>query len=184
MGSVIEFDGTTLPIGYEWPNGQTLSGSINYPDYFAALGTLATLDRREYVAIAGDMGTVSPGRIQSGIVGIDPTTIGSAGGIQANAIMISNLPAHSHAAYIRDPTHFHVVNGLTNPGGFSVAPGGVVAPSPGPVSVNTAAASTGIHVNNGVGGGGTDDVTGDVGGGVPTNNCQPSIIKNFILVVE
>jgi len=186
VASVIEYDGAVLPTGFEWPNGQTLSSATNYPDYVAVMGTLATFDRREFVAAGSVLGLSSPGRLTAAISGVTSTVVGSNGGTEGSALSLGQLPSHAHPAFIRDPKHAHTVNGLANPGGFSVAPGGVSAPSPGPVGVGTTSEFTGVRVNSASGGGGTDDVTGSVGSATPPPvvATQPTIIKNFILVVE
>jgi hypothetical protein len=53
VGSMIDYDSATLPSGYEWPNGQTLSGALGsvYPEYYAAKTALTTLDLRGRTAI-------------------------------------------------------------------------------------------------------------------------------------
>jgi hypothetical protein len=183
---VIEYDGATLPTGFEWPNGQTLSSAVNYPDYVAVMGTLATFDRREFVAAGSVLGLSSPGRLTTGISGVTSTVIGSNGGAEGSPLSLGQIPSHAHPAFIRDPKHAHTVGGLANPGGFAVAPGGVGAPSPGPVSQGTTSEFTGVRVNSASGGGGTDDVTGTAGSASPPPvvATQPTIIKNFILVVE
>jgi hypothetical protein len=57
VGSIIDLGlaGSSLPVGYEWPNGQTLaSASANYPDYFAQNGSSGvTFDLRDKTVFGG-----------------------------------------------------------------------------------------------------------------------------------
>ena len=63
VGNIIPFDGSSLPVGYEWPNGQTLaSASTNYPDYNSRKGSGATRDLRQRVIGFTNMAGADSGR--------------------------------------------------------------------------------------------------------------------------
>lgn len=95
VGSIIDFDGTTLPVGYEWPNGQTLSGSSGsvYPDYFARKGSLATRDLRGKSSFGrDDMGGSAAGLITNALSGVVGAALGATGGLEAGTLAQSALP--------------------------------------------------------------------------------------------
>jgi len=184
VASVIEYDGAALPTGFEWPNGQTLASAVNYPDYVAVMGTLATFDRREFVAAGSVLGLTSPGRLTNAISGVTSTAIGSNGGAEGPVLSMAQIPAHAHPAFIRDPKHTHTLT----PGAVTVGGVGAGFGATGNTGTSSAMTSelTGVRVNSGSGGGGTDDVTASAGAATPSPvvATQPTIIKNFILVVE
>lgn len=93
VGSVIPFFGSTLPVGFEWANGQTLaSASANYPDYNSVRGSGTTPDLIERTIFGSTMGASDPARITNAVSSIDPTTLESAGGNQKTTIAQANLP--------------------------------------------------------------------------------------------
>lgn len=94
VGTALEYHGSTLPYGFEWPNGQTLgSAATNYPEYNAVKGSGATFDKRGRLTYCLDnLGGAAVNRITSALGGIDGTNIGNAGGTQNIAIQQANLP--------------------------------------------------------------------------------------------
>ena len=168
VGSVVEFAGTSLPVGYEWPNGTSLSSSANYPDYNSVRGGLTTPDRRGRVAAGkDDMGGVSANRLTAAVAqGLNGDNFEATGGEETHALITAELAAHSHT--ITDTGHTH-----TLPFGQSTVTGGAGAPYPvnGASAYNTGNSTTGISINN-------------TGSGTAHNVVQPTIIENFILVVE
>src|SRR5262245_57668569 len=91
IGSMIDFAGSVLPAGYEWPNGQVLASvAADYPDYNAAMGGGATLDMRGRVGITLDnLGGAAAGRVGTIITG---TAVGNTGGSETVALGTANIP--------------------------------------------------------------------------------------------
>jgi microcystin-dependent protein len=189
VGSCIEFHGSTLPAGYEWPSGQTLSSSANYPDYNGAMGTLVTLDKRGRIGIPLDnLGGSLASRLVGGI--ITGTAVGNVGGTDTVTLSSAQIPSHTHAVFLNlvDGGHSH-----TFPGGVSAiqytgasAGGGGTLAGTSTIS-GTASVTTGITgtVRDASGGGGNANVTAaNAGGGGSHSNLQPSIMVTQILVVE
>lgn len=180
IGSCIEYHGSALPAGYEWPNGQTLSSAANYPEYNAVRGGLTTGDKRGYTSIALDnLGGVSAGRLPSGFIA--QTTLGAGGGVDGVTLSTAHMPSHFHPCAISDPGHTHGSNAAIN-GGGSGTPGPFTAPlnAPGGATINTV--GTGITINGGSPNG--VNTTYSAGGGAIHSNLQPSIMVSQILVVE
>lgn len=172
VGGLIPYAGSSLPQGFEWPNGQTLSSSTNYPDYNNARGGLTTPDIRGRV-IAGkdDMGGSSANRLTNQAGGLNGDTFEATGGGETHTLVTAELAAHSHG--VTDLGHGHP--GSTAPfqgaaqyaagaGGPPVGPGGATG-------ITIANNTTGIAINN-------------AGSGSAHNNVQPTIIENYLLVVE
>jgi microcystin-dependent protein len=183
IGSCIEYHGSSLPPGYEWPNGQTLSSSANYPEYNSAMGGLTTRDKRGYTSICLDnLGGASAGRLPSGY--ITGTAVGNTGGVDAVTLSAAQIPAHQHNVYLYDPTHSHSLSAAaSNAGGSSPSGGGSVS-GIGTVTT-TAAAATGITIGSVSGVGANNNLTAaNAGGGGNHSNLQPSIMVSNILVVE
>src|SRR5258705_5225408 len=82
IGTCLDFDGANLPVGYEWPNGQTLaSAATSYPEYNSVIGSGLTLDRRGRVSPGKeDMGGVSANRLTNQTGGLDGDVLGTTGG--------------------------------------------------------------------------------------------------------
>lgn len=177
IGSMFDFDGSTLPAGYEWPNGQTLaSASTNYPEYNSVKGSGITLDLRGRVAVTLDnLGGSAAGRVTSATMSADGVTVGATGGTETRTLLTSNLPAYAPAGSV---TTVAVVGALGNAlvifsGGGSNGFTGTGANNSGPIN-----SVGGITWSSGF--------TGTAQGGTSTafSNMQPSIICGKILVVE
>lgn len=96
VGSTINYFGTSLPVGYEWPNGQTLTSvATNYPEYAAIVSNVgATPDLRGRSEFGIDnMGGSAANRITAGH-NFDGTVVGNAGGAEFQTLSIAqgNLP--------------------------------------------------------------------------------------------
>lgn len=169
IGSLIDFAGSALPTGYEWPNGQVFASALDYPDYNSLMGGLTTLDLRGRTSIASDtLGIGAAGRVGAIIAG----TLGSTGGSETVTLNTTQIPSHIHANTLNDLGHDHSIDvGPSGAGTSQVTQGapGVGATVTGPVNSNT----TGISINNVA-----------AGGGLAHSNLQASIIVNKILVVE
>ena len=179
LGAVIPMTiiGTTLPVGYEWPNGQTLaSASTNYPDFYAANGSSGVvLDLRGRVdAGRDDMGGSAASRLTSSGLGVAGTTVGNAGGAQTVTLTTNELPAHTHtfsATTSTNGAHTHTYTGngttiLNSGGGFAA------------VDTTRTTSSNGDHTHT------VSGTTASSGSGNAFSNVQPTIVLNKILVVE
>jgi microcystin-dependent protein len=175
---VLEHSLSTLPVGYEWPNGQTLaSASTYYPDYYSKKGSGVLVDRRGRVAAGkDDMGGTSANRLTGLTGGVDGDTLGATGGEEANILTTAQIPAHSHP--ITDKAHSHNV---TLPVGQNSQGGNrdrlLRSPDTGAMDLSFAGAGTSSMT-------GITKTENNVGGGGAHNNVQPTIIQNFIVVVE
>jgi len=100
-GTVLDYAGATAPAGWLMCYGQSLLRS-DYPQLFAAIGTaFGAVDgthfnlpdcRGRVTAGRDNMGGTAIGRITTAGCGIDGSSLGMAGGVQAN----SDVPSHTH----------------------------------------------------------------------------------------
>lgn len=173
VGAVLDFTGASLPVGYEWPNGQTLgSASTNYPDFYSRNANSGVVI--DYCGRVGagkdDMGVASNNRLTGLTGGVNGDTLGAVGGLEINTLDTTQIPAHSHT--VTDPGHTHTLNNSTlvvrNTGGTSALVGGGAT---GFATISENSAVTNIVVDS-------------TGGGLAHNNVQPTIVLNKILVVE
>jgi hypothetical protein len=97
IGSMVDFNSATLPPGYEWPNGQVLSSSANYPEYNSANGGLTTLDLRGRVTAALDnLGGSAANRLTATYFGGAATTVGAVGTSNESVTLgTTNLPPYT-----------------------------------------------------------------------------------------
>lgn len=102
VGTCIEYHGSTLPFGYEWPNGQTLaSASTVYPEINAVLGSGVTIDKRgRYSATLDNLGGSAAGRITTAGGGVDGSTLFAVGGGQNITLITANLPPYTPSGSI------------------------------------------------------------------------------------
>lgn len=204
IGAIIEFSGASLPVGFEWPNGQTLANaSTVYPDFFKANGNSAiTVDRRGYSAAGVDnMGGAAAGRIGTVVTDngtIVGTTLQSVGGSTRHAQTVAEMAAHSHSngtlGTDSQGAHSHNITatdlGHSHPvGDQNLAQGGATTASPnssggghttgtGTANITASADVQGSHAHNITG------AIGSQGSGSSMSLMQPTIMMNFLLVVE
>ena len=97
VNTILDFDGGSLPVGYEWPNGQTLaSAAANYPDFFAVKGSGVTRDVRGRVLAARDvLGGAAAGILTSATMTPDGQTLGATGGTEQGTLNVGQLPTHT-----------------------------------------------------------------------------------------
>lgn len=182
LNSTIPYHGSALPVGYEWPNGQTLaSASTSYPDFYARNGSSGVVvDLRGRLPVGkDDMGGSAAGRVTTAGSGVDGATLGAVGGAQNVTLTEAKLPAHTHGAgtLAADSGGAHTHNMQfslgTNPGsggvpaGLDTANGSVIA-----------TASNGAHVHT------ISGASASTGGGEAQGVMPPSLICNHLLVVE
>ena len=174
VGSVLDFAGASLSWGYEWPNGQTLSSSTNYPEYNSVRGGLTTPDLRGRAGVGkDDMGGSAAGRLTTAGGGVDGVTLGAVGGAQNISLTTSEMPVHLHNNVLTDPGHIHGQLGTSGQAGPGAATGLIQNFTSGSGNGSTATATTGVSITNAF--------TGD---GAAHNNVQPTIVMNKILVAE
>jgi microcystin-dependent protein len=168
VGTVLDFQGSVLPVGYEWPDGQMLSSSANYPEYYAINGnSLVTPDLRGRVAAGVDnMGGSAANRITSGGSGIVGTTLNASGGAEVETLTQNNLPSVSYP-YTGGASGVMTWGGNTT--NFFGAASGTPFSMP---SINNISRVT-------IGG-----TIGPLGIATPVVTTQPSIMMNKILVTE
>jgi len=178
IASLIEFYGTDLPQGYEWPNGQTLL-EANYFEYNMVRGGSSTPDKRGYVAAGKDnMGGSSANRL-NGNDGIpNGDTLEDTGGEEYHTLDESQMPVHSHSGGgttdDENQNHTHTFPGSGN----LTYSGGGTGPSLNSNNTGTTSGNNRGHTHTF----GFD--TDEKGGDQPHANVQPTIIANFLLVVE
>lgn len=170
VGIVLDLPhGSSLPTGYEYANGQTLpSASTNYPDFFNRNGSSGVVsDRRGRVAAGkGDMGGVADAALLTATYfGAAGTGLGNTGGAESNTLTVVKLPSHNHT--LTDPGHNHQQSTTT----ASQGGGSTITVIGGVAGTSTFTNTTGITLAN-------------TGGGEAHANVQPTIITNFIVVVE
>lgn len=174
VGSCIEYHCTDLPVGYEWPNGQTLTNaSTKYLEFYAKNGNSGVvLDKRGRVAVLqDDAGGASANRLTGLSGGVDGDTFGAVGGAETHTLTEAQLAAHDHDA--TDSGHAHAIG--MNAANTVQSPGTILGHTgtfPGANALGTTNSGTAVI-----------DVA-DAGGGEAHNNVQPTIVVNFILVVE
>lgn len=175
----LSLGGTTLPVGYEWANGQTLSSaSTNYPEFYAANGNSGVvLDLRGRTdAGRDDMGGSAAGRLSTSYFGTNGQTVGDVGGEESHTLTISELASHTHTGTtgIESAAHTHgftAVVGTTS----QFAAGGNPVGAASPTGSNTGSESAN-HTHS--------FTTNSKGSDGAHNNVQPTIITNKIIVVE
>jgi microcystin-dependent protein len=112
-GCMMDYAGSTEPLGWVFCYGQTLSRTT-YAALFTAIGiaygagdgstTFAVPDCRGRVTAGDDnMGGTTAGRLTDARCGIDGTVLGAAGGNQDHLLADTNIPAHTHTV----PAHTH-----------------------------------------------------------------------------
>lgn len=178
IGTVKDLAINSLPVGFEWANGTSLSSAADYPDYNAVRGGLTVPDHRGRV-IAGkdDMGGVSANRLTNQTGGLNGDTFEATGGAETHTLTTAQLASHSHGVNITtsDMSNDHTHPIFTSPSTGQYTAGG----SNGPLGSgsNTGGASTG-HTHN------VNGSSDPAGSGSAHNNVQPTIVANRIIVVE
>lgn len=178
IGTVLPWNGTSLPTGYEWPNGQTLvSASANYNEYNATVGSGITPDVKGRAMFGGPMGGAASGRLTG--TDLNDGTQGDTGGVGTQLIERTHLPDYvlPDTLGIGGTLFFngqaYVIDSLP-----AMNQGGDGANLNNIARANNATALT---IINGL------SITGDItlggsGGAFPL--IPPAIVMNHILVVE
>lgn len=181
IGAVIPTQGISpkvLPVGYEWPSGQVLSSSANYPDYFALYGSGTTPDYRGRSLFGrDDMGGSAASRITAAGGNFDGTAQFGVGGLENHVMTNNDLFPHAHtgSGNVTDPQHKHTGEqtwDFTSTANGHVAIGGTTAFN----THDTPLASTGITVPS--------LTLNNTGGGLPFTILPPTAIVDYLLIVE
>ena len=187
VGTVLPYQGGSLPIGYEWPNGQTLNPTL-YPEWNAFVrGGGSTMDHRGRVSVMADQGV---GRIGTGYAGgLNSSGYGGEGGFWIHQLTGTELPSHAHSTATYDPGHGHNFLYDSSPVGSLDWHGASSQGNPGSGNrlvefnghtLSIQGSGTGITMWDGV----SQNVTYPAGGSAYHNNMQPTIVEHHILVVE
>lgn len=184
VGSVLDFAGSSAPVGWILCYGQAISRT-DYPELFTVIGTTygsgdgtTTFNlpdvRGRGIAGRDDMGGSAANRITTGGSGINGVALGAAGGAQTVTLITSNLPAYTPAGTIvsTDSGHTHqvgFVQALSGPGTFERIQNFIG-------SVGNYLSSVGNAII-------TSTFTGTAQGGSSSavNNVQPTMIMNKII---
>lgn len=177
IGSLVPFNGATLPKGFEWPNGQVLANvALDYPDYNAAVGSGATPDLRgRHIITLDNLGGAAAGRVGAIING---TAVGNVGGTETVTLAANQIPSITSAnlAAINLSVTGNALNTSTDTGSVRDDGGNKFAFVT--VRVPTAVVSTGqIAI-------GAASVTSNNTGGLAHSNLSPAITMSSLLIVE
>lgn len=184
-GAVMQYAGTSAPLGWLMCNGAAVSRST-YSRLYQTIGTIYGVGNGSTTFNVPNL----QGRIPVGLNPVDPTfnALNNVGGEKAHVLTVNELATHVHTGVtdsagdhnhaITDPGHIHTYYGVNS----QLAASGldnVAENSPRPVE-NTSTAYTGISVNNN--GAHTHTFTTDQTGlSDPHNNLQPYIVLNYII---
>jgi hypothetical protein len=171
IGTVFDLMFPTLPVGYEWANGQTLSSAANYPEFFAINGGLGTTpDGRNRAAFGLDNpgGTGLSARITVAGGNFDGSFILNSGGLQNHVLTLAEAPTGQFT--FNDASHTH---SYTGPLGGAIAS---VQGGPNPIGNAPAGGTTGSSFTGA-------SLTDHAGGGFHAQ-MPPALILAKVLVVE
>jgi microcystin-dependent protein len=174
----IDYFGTTAPnSSFIFPRGQALSRTA-FPGAFAIMGTtfgagdgLTTFNVPDLGGRVRVMTESSASRLTSSFFGGNSTVMGATGGAESTTLTTAQLPAHSHANTLSDPTHTHVLNAASSIASAQASNtgGGLNVPGFGGTANN---AATGISINN-----------VNAGSGAAHASVQPTICCGCIMRV-
>ncbi len=112
IGTVFDLLSTSLPVGYEWANGQVLSSAANYPEYFQINGNIGNtpdLRGRAVFGLDNPGGTGNSGRITVAGGNFDGTLINNNGGLQNHVLTLAEAPTGQFT--FNDASHSHSYTG-------------------------------------------------------------------------
>lgn len=185
VGSAIELHVAALPVGYEWPNGQTLGSAItNYPEFYSINGNSGvTLDKRGRIGIPLDnLGGSAAGRLAGGV--ITGTTVGNTGGtdtVTLDRTMIPTGITSSNLGSIALSVTSSAGNIVFNNGGIASSNSGTGGTFGQFDTTSVTKGSTGSTGNITPG---NAAVTSNNTGGLSHSNLQPAMMVAQVLIVE
>lgn len=161
IASIILFAGNFAPRGWAFCQGQILSIAQNTA-LFSLLGTTFGGNGQTTFALPDLRGRVPvhPGQGP----GLSAYSLGQSGGSETTTLLLSNLPAHSHA-----------LNAVSEAGDAS-APAGAYLANTGALDKEYKTSGTVVPMNTGA--------IGTQGSSQPFNNVQPYLAVNFIICIE
>lgn len=168
----ISYEGSEAPpVGYEWPNGQTLS-TTDYPEYADQREDGSTPDLKGRVVAGRDnMGGSSADRLND----FDGDVFENADGSEYITLTPGQMPRHSHDGTTGDESQGH-----THPydqwGGAAQKPASAGTAPPTSLSTGNTGQNNQGHVH--------PFTTNDAGNDEGHFNIQPTIVENYVLVVE
>ena len=160
VGEIRIFAGNFAPTGWAMCNGQLMAISQNTA-LFMLLGTAYGGNGVNTFALP-DLRGRAPMLFGQG-PGLTPRAHGAAVGTEAHALILPEIPPHSH------PLGASASNGTSD----SVQ-GAVMARSPAGIPLYAAASDTALAV----------DTVAPAGGSQPHNNMQPYLALNFIIALQ
>lgn len=182
IGAVLDLTVADLPVGFEWPNGQTLAdASTKYPEFYVKNGNSGVVRDICGRVVAGkdDMGEASNNRLTGLSGGVNGDTLGAAGGAESCTLTGAESGQKAITAApvdITDAGHVHGEGDATEQNRTPVTTDGNPQTGYwGAAPTNTASATTGITAALTL-------AASDAAS--PHNNVQPTIVLNKILVVE
>ena len=155
IGSVIEYYGSTEPVNWKFPNGQTISRTT-YATLFGLFGTA-------YGAGDGSTFGLPDKRQRVGVMAGGALAVGAIGGETAHALTTGEMAAHTH--------------GVTVPGGLQVVIGSAAA--------STIFSQSGANVDHAPAWNLTagNPAINSAGSGTAHNNMQPYLVCNYLMRV-
>jgi len=184
IGVLLDFYGSTLPAGYEWPNGQTLASvATNYPEYNAAVGSGLTPDIRGRTATTLDtLGGLDASRLTtSPSIGAGRNTLGTGGGLAGVGLVVGNIPAVTPTGTNTQPSVSFSIN--TRNSNYQVVGGGSV-PLADTSALNGTTTAIASPSAVSVSGGGWTPNSIYTASPSAHENMPPTLICGKILVVE
>lgn len=188
IGGQIPYAGTSAPTGYLLCDGSAVSRTT-YAALFAIAGTaygsgdgsttFNVPDKRGRTSVGkDDMGGVAANRITVGVSGIAGTTLGAAGGNQAQQTHTHSVTDPTHTHTVTDPTHHHTETFNPNAFGNTAGPGAAGTATGGPTdsALNTKDAATGVTIAAA-----STGITIASAGAGASQNVQPSQVDNWII---
>jgi microcystin-dependent protein len=168
VGSIIPCVTFALPIGYEWPNGQTLvNAALAYPDLVAALGSGQTPDLRQRAIFGTDLGGAPSGRITVGGGNFDGTVLEGVGGSQNHTLTVAELPVFTPSGTIGGAT-----SSIFNTGSQNVGVGGSTIVGIPTSSTSAVSGASFTFTGNAIGSGGFHSI------------MPPAMTIPYLFVVE
>lgn len=170
-GVVLPFAGSSLPTGFQWPNGQAVS-RVTFAALFTALGTtygagdgsntfnLPDLRGRAPFGKDDLGGASAASRLTSAGSGVNGAALGASGGAQNVTLDISTMPLHGHP--YRHSVEDDAISDLD---------GGMMTDG----NAANRAAFTGTPSNT------IGQQIGGTGGGAAHNNMPPALVTNYII---
>lgn len=197
VGAIIDFCGSSIPVGYELPYGQTIaSASSRYPEFYSVNGDSAVAPDLRGRAVFGkdNMGGSAASRITSAGSSITGTTLGATGGAQTVSIAKGNIPSYNltlssfrlHYSNSVSVNSTHTFVQSVSPSNIGVNAKYYAGPDYDPLTgVNEVYATV---TSSGTASGYTD-YSGNLsissgGGGTALNKMPPTIVLNKLLVTE